>query len=64
MPSLVLLPYGFLLEYNTRSRAPPALPVLLPYGFLLEYNGLRGSITLGGVLLSYVFCWNSPFQIA
>lgn len=37
--------------------------VLLPYGFLLEYNGLRGSITLGGVLLSYVFAGIHHFKL-
>ena len=34
----VLLPYGFLLEYNSRFLLTFFLFVLLPYGFLLEYN--------------------------
>ena len=34
----VLLPYGFLLEYNKHVYLFNVYPVLLPYGFLLEYN--------------------------
>ena len=34
----VLLPYGFLLEYNVEVERKLPDSVLLPYGFLLEYN--------------------------
>ena len=34
----VLLPYGFLLEYNAYDALKIDGEVLLPYGFLLEYN--------------------------
>ena len=34
----VLLPYGFLLEYNLQINYLWTFTVLLPYGFLLEYN--------------------------
>ena len=34
----VLLPYGFLLEYNEGANKNHWEIVLLPYGFLLEYN--------------------------
>ena len=34
----VLLPYGFLLEYNPNAIPAVFSKVLLPYGFLLEYN--------------------------
>ena len=36
----VLLPYGFLLEYNSFPETASFPAVLLPYGFLLEYNFL------------------------
>ena len=35
---MVLLPYGFLLEDNTKIKGYEVGTVLLPYGFLLEDN--------------------------
>ena len=60
----VLLPYGFLLEYNHSIRMSCFLSVLLPYGFLLEYNKVRDAVTGHPVLLPYGFLleYNSPIE--
>ena len=52
----VLLPYGFLLEYNDNPSSLAISVVLLPYGFLLEYMVLcqeKVQIKYALLMLSY-----------